>query len=110
MEVLDCHSLGTASLRLIPVPRPRYPSPLPIPGTRPRGPPNRRGRPMPFVQITMLEGRTVEQKHDLIRKLTDATAEALGGDPGRIRVVIYEVSSDSWGIGGDPVSQRPPTR
>ena len=44
---------------------------------------------MPFVQITMLEGRTIEQKHDLIRRLTDATAESLGGDPGRIRVVIY---------------------
>ena len=59
---------------------------------------------MPFVQITMLEGRTVEQKHDLIRRLTDATAEALGSDPGRVRVVIYEVSSDSWGVGGEPLS------
>lgn len=63
---------------------------------------------MPFVQITMLEGRTKEQKHDLIRRLTDATAEALGGDPQRIRVVIYEVSSDEWGIGGEPVSQARP--
>lgn len=59
---------------------------------------------MPFVQITMLEGRTIEQKHDLIKRLTDATAEALGGDPARVRVVIYEVSPDDWGIGGQPVS------
>ena len=59
---------------------------------------------MPFVQITMLEGRTIEQKHDLIKRLSDATAEALGGDPARIRVVIYEVSPDAWGIGGQPVS------
>ncbi len=59
---------------------------------------------MPFVQITMLEGRTIEQKHDLIKRLTDATAGALGGDPARIRVVIYEVSPDAWGIGGQPVS------
>ena len=59
---------------------------------------------MPFVQITMLEGRSIEQKHDLIKRLTDATAEALGGDPARIRVVIYEVSPDDWGIGGQPVS------
>ena len=62
---------------------------------------------MPFVQITMLEGRTVEQKHDLIKRLTDATAGALGGDPARVRVVIYEVSADSWGIGGEPVSAKP---
>ena len=59
---------------------------------------------MPFVQITMLEGRTIEQKHDLIKRLTDATAGALGGDPARIRIVIYEVSPDAWGIGGQPVS------
>ncbi|MBI1351495.1 MAG: 4-oxalocrotonate tautomerase [Actinomycetales bacterium] len=59
---------------------------------------------MPFIQITMMEGRTVEQKHALIKGLTDATAEALGGDPERIRVAIYEVSTDDWGIGGVPVS------
>ena len=59
---------------------------------------------MPFVQVTILEGRTVEQKHELMRRLTEATAEALGGDPQRIRVAIYEVSADDWGIGGVPVS------
>lgn len=59
---------------------------------------------MPFIQVTMLEGRSVEQKHDLIRKLTEATAEVLGGDAQRIRVALYEVSSDDWGIGGVPVS------
>jgi 4-oxalocrotonate tautomerase len=59
---------------------------------------------MPFIQVTIMEGRTVEQKHDLIKRLTDATEEALGGDPARIRVAIYEVSADDWGIGGVPVS------
>jgi len=59
---------------------------------------------MPFIQVTMLEGRTVEQKHDLIRRVTDAVAESIGGDPQRIRVAIYEVSTDDWGIGGVPVS------
>jgi 4-oxalocrotonate tautomerase len=59
---------------------------------------------MPFVQVTILEGRTVEQKHELMRRLTEATAEALGGDPQRIRVAIYEVSGDEWAIGGVPVS------
>ena len=43
---------------------------------------------MPFIQITMMEGRTIEQKHDLIRRLTDATTEAIGGDAARVRVAI----------------------
>ncbi|MFN8170573.1 MAG: 2-hydroxymuconate tautomerase [Candidatus Nanopelagicales bacterium] len=64
---------------------------------------------MPFVQVTMLEGRSVEQKHDLIRRVTSAVTEALGGDPQRIRVAIYEVSSDEWGIGGEPVSELRPS-
>ena len=68
-----------------------------------------RGEAMPFVQVTILEGRTVEQKHDLMRRLTAATAEALGGDPQRIRVAIYEVSADDWAIGGVPVSVLRPS-
>jgi len=63
---------------------------------------------MPFIQVTMLEGRTVEQKHDLMRRLTDAAAAALGGDPGRIRVALVEVSPDDWAIGGEPVSKLRP--
>jgi 4-oxalocrotonate tautomerase len=63
---------------------------------------------MPFLQVTMLEGRTVEQKHELIKALTDATATVLGGDKNRIRVALYEVSSDEWGIGGEPISRLRP--
>jgi 4-oxalocrotonate tautomerase len=59
---------------------------------------------MPFIQVTLLEGRTVEQKHALIRGITAATAEALSTDPQRVRVAIYEVNADEWGIGGEPVS------
>ena len=63
---------------------------------------------MQFIQVTMLEGRTVEQKHELMKRLTDATAEVLGGDPGRIRVALVEVSPDEWAIGGEPVSKLRP--
>lgn len=63
---------------------------------------------MPMIQVTLLQGRTVEQKHELIRRLTDATEEVLGGDRGRIRVALYEVNSDEWGIGGEPVSKLRP--
>ena len=46
---------------------------------------------MPLVQVTMVEGRTVEQKHDLIKQLTQAVHDALGTDHSRVRVAIYEV-------------------
>lgn len=59
---------------------------------------------MPFVQVTLLEGRTVEQKHALMARITDAVEETLGGDRQRVRVALYEVSADEWGIGGVPMS------
>jgi 4-oxalocrotonate tautomerase len=55
---------------------------------------------MPLIQVTMVEGRTVEQKHALIAKLTDAMVEAVGTPRDRVRVAIYEISGDEWGIGG----------
>jgi 4-oxalocrotonate tautomerase len=52
----------------------------------------------------MLEGRTVEQKHALMARITDVVEETLGGDRQRIRVALYEVSADEWGVGGVPMS------
>ena len=59
---------------------------------------------MPLIQVTMVEGRTVEQKHDLIARLTDAMVEAVGTPRDRVRVAIYEISGDDWGIGGQAFS------
>ena len=59
---------------------------------------------MPLVQVTMVEGRTVEQKHALIRSLTAAMHDSTGTPTDRIRVAIYEISPDEWGIGGEPFS------
>jgi 4-oxalocrotonate tautomerase len=59
---------------------------------------------MPLIQVTMVQGRTVEQKHALIAGLTDAMHAATGTPRDRIRVAIYEISADEWGIGGEPFS------
>ena len=59
---------------------------------------------MPLIQVTMVQGRTVEQKHALIARLTDAMHEAVGTPKDRIRVAIYEITADEWGIGGEPFS------
>lgn len=63
---------------------------------------------MPLIQVTMVEGRTVEQKHALIRNLSQSLAETLEVPLDRVRVAIYEVSADEWGIGGKPFSVARP--
>ena len=63
---------------------------------------------MPLIQVTMVEGRTVEQKHALIRNLSQSMAETLDVPLERIRIAIYEISADEWGIGGQPFSVARP--
>lgn len=55
---------------------------------------------MPFVQVTMVSGRTADQKHALIAQVSAVVASALDTPVERVRVAIYEVSADEWGIGG----------
>jgi 4-oxalocrotonate tautomerase len=59
---------------------------------------------MPFVQVTIVRGRTVEQKHALIASVSAAVAAALDTPVERVRVAVYEVGPDEWGIGGEPYS------
>ncbi len=65
---------------------------------------------MPFVQVTMVRGRTIEQKRALIASVSAAVAESTGTPVERVRVAIYEVGPEEWGIGGQPYSvARGPT-
>jgi 4-oxalocrotonate tautomerase len=57
---------------------------------------------MPLVQVTMLEGRTPEQKRALHAEVTEAVIRALGVKPESIRTVIYEVPAAHWAVGGEP--------
>ena len=55
---------------------------------------------MPFAQITMMEGRSKEQKAALIKEVTDAIHKSIGSPRENVRVAIYEVQKSEWGIGG----------
>ncbi len=57
---------------------------------------------MPLIQVTMIEGRSVEMKAALMRGLTDAAIEATGAPRETIRVILQEVPNAHWGVGGVP--------
>jgi 4-oxalocrotonate tautomerase len=60
---------------------------------------------MPFVNIKVTDdGVTPEQKTQLIQGATDLLVRVLGKNPATTVVVIEEVSTDNWGIGGESVS------
>jgi len=60
---------------------------------------------MPFVNIRITrEGATAEQKQQLIRGVTDLLADVLGKNRKTTFVIIDEVDTDNWGIGGESVT------
>lgn len=61
---------------------------------------------MPFIQITILEGRSPEKKERLIREVTDKVSEILEAPEQNVRVWIQEVVAEHWGIAGESVKKR----
>ncbi|MCG8638061.1 MAG: 4-oxalocrotonate tautomerase family protein [Desulfobacterales bacterium] len=61
---------------------------------------------MPYVNIKITrEGATPEQKAELIKGATDLLVRVLDKNPATTVVVIDEVDTDNWGIGGEVVTQ-----
>ncbi len=62
---------------------------------------------MPYVNIKITkEGVTQQQKAELIQGATKLLVDVLGKNPKTTVVVIDEVETDNWGIGGEPVTMR----
>ena len=61
---------------------------------------------MPFVNIQITrEGATPEQKAELIAGVTDLLQRVLNKNPATTFVIIDEVETDNWGIGGQSVTR-----
>lgn len=62
---------------------------------------------MPYVNIRITrEGATAEQKAALIKGTTQLLVDVLGKNPATTVVVIDEVDTDNWGIGGESITVR----
>lgn len=62
---------------------------------------------MPFVNIKITrDGVTAEQKGELIKRTTQMLVDVLGKNPATTVVVIEEIETDNWGIGGETVTAR----
>jgi 4-oxalocrotonate tautomerase len=57
---------------------------------------------MPFVEVTLIEGRTREQKVALMKALTEAVVSTVGAPRESVRVVLREVPAEHWAVGGVP--------
>jgi 4-oxalocrotonate tautomerase len=60
---------------------------------------------MPFVNVKVIEGVfSTDQKQDIVRKVTDAMVAVEGENMRPVTwVVVEEVASGDWGVGGNPL-------
>jgi 4-oxalocrotonate tautomerase len=61
---------------------------------------------MPVIEVTMVEGRTAEQKLALIRALTDAAVGAVAAPRESVRVILREVPATHFAAGGVTIAER----
>ena len=61
---------------------------------------------MPHVQITMLTGRSVEQKRRLVQRITELFCEELQAKPEAVVITLVEVPRENYARGGVLLSDR----
>ena len=61
---------------------------------------------MPHVQITMLQGRTTEQKRRAVKRVTEVLSEELQVKPEKLTITFVEVPRENWASNGTLVSDR----
>lgn len=60
---------------------------------------------MPYINIKITDEQVSKQdKQKLIAGATQLLQDVLGKNPKTTFVIIEEVSTDNWGVGGEPVS------
>jgi len=58
------------------------------------------GKKMPVVDITMWKGRTVQQKSELAKSITDEMVRIFKVKEDSVQVIYHEIEKENWVIGG----------
>ena len=61
---------------------------------------------MPHMQVTLVKGRTTEQKRRIAQRLTEVLSEEAQVDPKYISLSLVEVEADGFAEGGELVVDR----
>jgi 4-oxalocrotonate tautomerase len=61
---------------------------------------------MPTIRVELFEGRTPEQKKNLVKALTEACVETLGSNPESVDILLYDIKPSDWATGGELWSEK----
>ena len=67
---------------------------------------------MPVIRIDMVEGRTQEQKREIVKEITETMARVAGTKPEDVRIIIVDHPRENLAAGGqllidDPTQSHP---
>ncbi|MBS7328233.1 MAG: 4-oxalocrotonate tautomerase [Oxalobacter sp.] len=59
-----------------------------------------RSQHMPTINIQLFEGRTIEQKRELAKAITEATVNTLKCSPSAVDIIMTDVKKENWATAG----------
>lgn len=63
---------------------------------------------MPTIRVEMFEGRSPEQKKQLVQALTQAVVDTLGAKPESVDILLFDIKKSEWATGGQLWSEKSP--
>jgi 4-oxalocrotonate tautomerase len=61
---------------------------------------------MPTIRVELMEGRTPEQKKNLVKALTQAVVDTLGSKAESVDVLLFDIKRHDWATGGELWSEK----
>jgi 4-oxalocrotonate tautomerase len=58
---------------------------------------------MPLVKIDLIEGKSIEQKNDLIKEISNSF-KIIGIPSDKVHVILNEIKKENWGFDGVPAT------
>jgi 4-oxalocrotonate tautomerase len=55
---------------------------------------------MPNITVELLKGRTIEQRRDFVKRVTDAAVECLNARREKVRILLVEIETTDVANGG----------
>jgi 4-oxalocrotonate tautomerase len=55
---------------------------------------------MPTIRVELMEGRTPEQKKQLVKAITQAVVDTLGAKPEAVDILLYDIKRHDWATAG----------
>ncbi len=61
---------------------------------------------MPYVTIVLREGRSLDQKRELVKAVTDAIVRTTNAKPEAVHIVVHDEPAHNIGSGGQLLSDK----